>query len=242
MRTNLESIAATLTEPTVEPTTLTVAGMGLVPLAEGALWWADERTLIIADLHLEKGSAFAARGQMLPPYDTVATLARLEALVSRLRPERVIALGDSFHDSRAAGRMNEGDRDRLAGLTSAAEWIWIAGNHDPEPPKHVGGWATSELSIGPLTFRHEPRPGAILGEIAGHLHPAARIVGRGRSIRRRCFATDAKRLVMPAFGALVGGLNVLDEAFRPLFDGRAFHAFMIGEAVHAVAGRRLVEE
>ncbi|MCX5513360.1 phosphoesterase [Kaistia algarum] len=221
---------------------LMVAGTPLVPLAEGALWWSAESTLIVADLHLEKGSAFAARGQMLPPYDTIATLARLEALVSRLSPERVIALGDSFHDGRAVGRMNEGDRDRLAELTSAAEWIWIAGNHDPDPPKHVGGWATSELSIGPLTFRHEPRPGAILGEIAGHLHPAARIVGRGRSIRRRCFATDARRLVMPAFGALAGGLNVLDEAFRPLFDGRAFHAFMIGEAVHAVAGRRLVGE
>jgi hypothetical protein len=236
------TVAATIPETSAEPPVLTVAGLALVPLAEGALWWAAERTLVVADLHLEKGSAFAARGQMLPPYDTVATLARLEALISRVKPERVIALGDSFHDGHAVGRMNECDRDRLAGLTSAAEWIWIAGNHDPEPPKHVGGWATSELSIGPLTFRHEPRPGAAPGEIAGHLHPAARIVGRGRSIRRRCFATDAKRLVMPAFGALAGGLNVLDEAFRPLFDGRAFHAFMIGEAVHAVAARRLVGE
>ncbi|MCX5497829.1 ligase-associated DNA damage response endonuclease PdeM [Kaistia dalseonensis] len=218
----------------------TVASVPLALLAEGALWWAEERTLVVADLHLEKGSAFAARGQMLPPYDTIATLKRLAALVARMKPERVIALGDSFHDMRGSGRMSATDHGALATLTRAAEWIWIAGNHDPEPPKDLGGRAMQELTIGPIIFRHEPRPGTAPGEIAGHLHPSARIVGRGRSIRRRCFASDGRRLVMPAFGALAGGLNVLDEAFRPLFSGRAFHAFMLGESVHPVAGRRLV--
>jgi DNA ligase-associated metallophosphoesterase len=217
-----------------------VASVRLTPLVEGALWWAEARTLVVADLHFEKGSFFAARGQMLPPYDTAATLSRLTAIMARMMPARVIALGDSFHDNRGGERLGEADRAALAALTDATEWIWIAGNHDPEPPKDLGGWATTELSIGPLTFRHEPRAGAKPGEIAGHLHPSARIVGRGRSIRRRCFATDGRRLVMPAFGALAGGLNVLDPAFHPLFEGRAFHALMLGESVHAVAGKRLV--
>lgn len=224
------------------PARFAVAGTQLELLAEGAVFWAEQRTLIVADLHLEKASAFAARGQMLPPYDTGATLARLAVLVRNLMPARVIALGDSFHDRRAEGRMAGADRATLASLTGATEWIWIAGNHDPEPPRAVGGWATAELAIGRLTFRHEPRIGAEAGEIAGHLHPAARIIGRGRSIRRRCFASDGRRLVMPAFGALAGGLNVLDPAFHPLFAGRDFHAFMIGESVHAVPGRRLVGE
>jgi DNA ligase-associated metallophosphoesterase len=220
---------------------LSVASVRLIPLVEGALWWPDESTLVVADLHLEKGSSFARRGQMLPPYDTIATLKRLTAVMTLLAPVRVIALGDSFHDRNGGDRLNEADRATLRAMTASAEWIWIAGNHDPDPPRELGGWATSELSIGPLTFRHEPRPGDQPGEIAGHLHPAARLVGRGRSIRRRCFAGDGKRLILPAFGALAGGLNVLDMAFRPLFDGRAFHAWMLGDTVHAIAGRRLVD-
>lgn len=220
---------------------LSVVSVPLVPLVEGALWWPDERTLVVSDLHLEKGSSFARRGQMLPPYDTRATLARLATAISRLAPARIIALGDSFHDREGAGRLGEADRTALGELTAATEWIWIAGNHDPEPPRDLGGWSTHELAIGPLTFRHEPRPGAQPGEIAGHLHPAARLVGRGRSIRRRCFASDGNRLVMPAFGTLAGGLNVLDAAFRPLFEGTAFHAWMLGETIHAIAGRRLAD-
>ncbi|ODT11761.1 MAG: phosphoesterase [Kaistia sp. SCN 65-12] len=219
---------------------LSVASVPLVPLVEGALWWPDERTLVVADLHLEKGSSFARRGQMLPPYDTAATLRRLALVTARLAPVRIIALGDSFHDRRGGERLCEADRAALKELTAATEWIWIAGNHDPEPPRDLGGWSTHELAIGPLTFRHEPRGGDQPGEIAGHLHPAARLVGRGRSIRRRCFAGDGRRLVMPAFGALAGGLNVLDIAFRPLFDGHAFHAWMLNDTVHAIAGRRLV--
>jgi len=216
--------------------------MRLTLTVEGGLHLAEASTLVVADLHLEKGSAFAARGQMLPPYDTVATLKRLAALVRRLKPARVIALGDSFHDRGAGGRLGEDDRAALTALTEATEWIWVAGNHDPEPPRGLGGWATSELSIGPLTFRHAPRPGRATGEIAGHLHPSARVVGRGRSVRRRCFAANGERLVMPAFGALAGGLNVLDAAFHPLFEGRAFHAFMLGTDVHPIAGRKLVGE
>ena len=236
----MQSAATAQSETETVQADLSVASVRLIPLVEGALWWPDECTLVVADLHLEKGSSFARRGQMLPPYDTIATLKRLAAVMTRLAPTRVIALGDSFHDRNGSDRLNEADRSALRAMTASAEWIWIAGNHDPDPPRELGGWATSQLSIGPLTFRHEPRPGDQPGEIAGHLHPAARLVGRGRSIRRRCFAGDGRRLILPAFGALAGGLNVLDGAFRPLFDGRAFHAWMLGDAVHAIAGRRLV--
>ncbi len=218
---------------------LSVAAVPLVPQVEGALWWPDERTLVVADLHLEKGSSFARRGQMLPPYDTMATLRRLAGVIARLAPARIIALGDSFHDRAGDQRLNEADRAALKALTAATEWIWIAGNHDPEPPRELGGWSTHELAIGPLVFRHEPRPGSEPGEIAGHLHPAARLIGRGRSIRRRCFVGNGRRLVLPAFGALAGGLNVLDTAFRPLFDSPSFHAWMLNDTVHAIASHRL---
>ncbi len=220
----------------------TIAGARVDLLAEGALYLPEAATLVVADLHLEKGSSFAARGQMLPPYDTAATLKRLAALVARLAPARVIALGDSFHDRGADRRMMEADRAALRVLTASADWIWIAGNHDPEPPENVGGTAMAELALGSLTFRHAPHPGPATGEIAGHLHPSARVAGRGRSVRRRCFAADRERLVMPAFGALAGGLCVLDAAFRPLFERRPFHAFMLGRDVHPVASHRLVGE
>ena len=200
-----------------------IAGVRLGLLPEGALYWPDEKTLVVADLHLEKGSAFAARGQMLPPYDTAATLARLEALLARLGPDRVIALGDSFHDSRAGARMTEEHRARLVRLTGSREWIWIAGNHDPAPPAGVGGIARAELRLGPLTFRHEPRPGALPGEIAGHLHPAARIVGRGRgSGTATCSVSVACTVVMMprSIGTLavkirIAALNPVN-AFRPV--------------------------
>ncbi|MCX5478414.1 ligase-associated DNA damage response endonuclease PdeM [Kaistia geumhonensis] len=219
-----------------------IADVAVALTVEGALHIAEEATLVVADLHLEKGSAFAARGQMLPPYDTVATLRRLAALVGRLAPRRVVALGDSFHDRRAAERLGEADRALLGQLVAGCEWIWIAGNHDPLPPAALGGHAERELVVGSLTFRHEPRAGRAPGEVAGHLHPSARVVGRGGSVRRRCFIANRERLVMPAFGALAGGLDVLDDAFRPLFHGAPFHAFMLGEAVHKVAGHRLAGE
>lgn len=214
-------------------------GQPVALTAEGALHLPAFATLVVADLHLEKGSAYAARGQFLPPYDTAATLARLARVIARLAPLRVIALGDSFHDDGGPARLTEADRARLAALVDGREWIWIAGNHDPTPPIGIGGDAAAEWRLGPLTFRHEPQPGHAAGEVAGHLHPCARVVGSGRAVRRRCFAADRERLVMPAFGALTGGLDVLDGAFRNLFPAGGFHAFMLGETVHAVSVHRL---
>ena len=218
-----------------------VAGEELALDPGGAVYWPAMKALLVADLHFEKGSSYARRGVFVPPYDTAATLNRLAALVARLEPELVIALGDSFHDPEGSARMPEPYRVALAALQAGREWYWIAGNHDPEPPEGVGGDALTELAIGGLTFRHEPRTGSAPGEFAGHLHPCARLRRRGRSVRRRCFATDGTRMVLPAFGALTGGLNVLDEAWAGVFEGRCFEAWMIGrERLYRIAGKRLL--
>ncbi|WP_428032984.1 ligase-associated DNA damage response endonuclease PdeM [Ancylobacter sp.] len=206
-----------------------LAGARVVLDPAGALWWPSERALIVADLHLEKGSAFAARGVPLPPYDTRATLALLERIVARWMPRTLIALGDSFHDRGGAGRLGTAERESLAGLARGRDMVWIAGNHDPEPMPGIGGLHAGELSIGPLTLRHEPAAGSPEGEIAGHFHPVARLVLRGRSLRRRCFATDGARLVMPALGAYAGGLNIRDAALAGLFAGN-YEAHVVGAA------------
>lgn len=215
--------------------TVTVNGESLYLDEAGALWWPGESTLVFADLHFEKGSSYARRGLMLPPYDTRTTIKRMTALMTRHRPERVIALGDSFHDSDAADRLDEEERAMLRGLCSSADWIWIKGNHDPEPPKWLGGHVASEIAIGGLVFRHEPSLAVAAGEIAGHLHPCATVTQRGRSLRRRCFASDGIRMVLPSFGAYTGGLDVREHVLRSLFTD-AFRAYVLGlRRVYAVA-------
>jgi DNA ligase-associated metallophosphoesterase len=204
-----------------------LAGVEMEATAEGALWIAAERMLVVSDLHLEKGSSFAAGGQFLPPYDTRATLQRLTVLVARHAPKTVVSLGDSFHDRHGVGRMDGDDVATLRSLTSATDWIWIEGNHDPEAPTWLGGRVLDTLEFSGLVLRHEPRAGAAPGEIAGHLHPCAKVASRGRAVRARCFATDGQRLVMPAFGAYAGGLNVRDEAFAAVFPGGC-SALMLG--------------
>jgi DNA ligase-associated metallophosphoesterase len=219
---------------------LGVMGVVMEAFPEGALWWADTRMLVVADLHLEKGSSFARRGQLIPPYDTTETLNALARLVARLQPQVVVALGDSFHDDEAASRLTVSHRVMLKGLQIGREWIWISGNHDPSAPIDVGGQAMDELAIGRLVFRHEPADGHIEGEVAGHLHPTARVYGQGKSVRRRCFASDGFRLILPAVGAYTGGLDVLDRAFEGLFAPDSFRAFMLGDnQVYPVGPRAL---
>ncbi len=216
-----------------------IAGVAFTALANGALWQNSDRLLIVADLHLEKGSSFARRGQLLPPYDTAATLAALSELVFRLDPAAVVALGDSFHDNAGAERLGSYDRAALSALQRGREWLWVAGNHDDDLPAAIGGEHVSSIAMGPLTLRHEPSESDGDGEIAGHLHPAARVAGRAGSVRRRCFIGDGSRLILPAFGAYAGGLNVLDLAFRSFFP-RRFTAFVLGnEAVYPVSRSRL---
>jgi DNA ligase-associated metallophosphoesterase len=203
----------------------------------GALFWQEQRLLVVSDLHLEKGSSFAARGVLLPPYDTVATLSRLAAVIARHDPRMVIALGDSFHDRDAHERLSVADREALAAMQVRRDWIWIAGNHDPVLPSDLGGVVASEVAIGNIMFRHEPTGAA--GEIAGHLHPKARIATRGRAMERRCFACDGERAVMPAFGAYTGGLNIRDAAFAKIFQATGFMAHVIGDVrLHTIAASR----
>ena len=218
------------------PCRIEVNGETLVPDVSGALWWPAEKTLAVADLHFEKGSAFARGGQLLPPYDTRATLKRLAEVLKRLRPARVIALGDSFHDSKAGARLDAEEIAALRALTERADWLWVEGNHDPEPPAWLGGRVTHEIAVGGLLFRHKPQKRACKGEVAGHLHPAATIRRRGLSVRRRCFVADGTRLILPAFGAYTGGLDVREAAIASLFaDGFAVYA-LGRERVYAVGG------
>jgi DNA ligase-associated metallophosphoesterase len=216
---------------------VTVAGVTLVADLSGAFIWESERLLVVSDLHLEKGSSYARRGVLLPPYDTVATLARLAAVIARYDPRTVIALGDSFHDRKAHERLAAADREAVAALQARRDWIWIAGNHDPALPPDIGGVVASEVAVGDIVFRHEPTGGAC--EIAGHLHPKARVTTRGRTLERRCFASDGMRAVMPAFGAYTGGLNIRDAAFRKIFQTPGFMAHVLGDnRMHAIAAAR----
>lgn len=223
-------------------TPITVAGVSFAANVAGALYWPEERLLIVSDLHLEKGSSFAARGAMLPPYDTRDTLGRLARLIEAYAPHSVIALGDSFHDRFGAARLGAADRALLAALWRGRRWIWIAGNHDPEPLGALGGDSMAELAIGPVTFRHRAKPEHAGAEISGHWHPVATVAMRGRGMRRRCFVAGATRLVMPAFGAYAGGLNVRHRALAALF-GHAFTAHVMGEAsVHAIPGAHCIPD
>ena len=245
--------------------TIDIVGHSLVTDCAGALFWPSEGLLAVADLHFEKGSSLAARGMLLPPYDTATTLARLARLMTTYAPRLVVALGDSFHDSAGPARLAPRDRAALKALQRGRDWIWIAGNHDPHPAEDIGGTFSEIFSLGPLTFRHDPTARyrtewalelgygdhiaaqtsltcasiAADGEISGHLHPIARVSQRGRSITRRCFVTDGRRLIMPAFGAYTGGLNIRDAAFVNVFGSLDFTAHLLGDRrLYALAAAR----
>lgn len=217
-----------------------VRGERVVCDARGVAWFPEMRLLAVSDLHLEKGSRFARRGYMLPPYDTAATLSRLGAVIADYDPAMVVSLGDSFDDIGGAARMPSVYREELLSLMKGRDWFWVAGNHDPEKPADLPGATVQELGIGDVVFRHEPSAGRLAGEVAGHLHPGARIVQRGRSVRRRCFAADGNRLIMPAFGSFTGALNVLDRAFANLFCPDNFVAYMLGSDRVYPMDRRLL--
>lgn len=222
---------------------LTVMGETCVLRCSGALWLPDHSTLVAGDLHLEKGSAFAARGQMLPPYDSRATLDRLAAEIADLNPRTVVLLGDSFHDSRAIGRMAPDDRARLDVLAQGRDWLWVEGNHDrraleqadTDALERLPGQVLGDLTLGGLNLTHEPLPAPRPGEVAGHLHPAVRVAAHGRGVRRPCFVTDGRRLLLPAFGAFTGGLTVRDPAVADLFETPPLIAALGKDKVHAIA-------
>jgi DNA ligase-associated metallophosphoesterase len=220
---------------------LIVNGAALEPDLSGALWWPDRATLVVADLHLEKGSSLAGKGTLLPPYDTAETLSRLAATMARRAPERVIALGDSFHDSDAGARLSVEDGITLADLVRRVDWTWIVGNHDPHPHGPWGGTVRDELVLGPLVFRHQAAAGPAPGEISGHFHPKAAIVVRARRVSGRCFVADGRRTILPAFGAFAGGLDAGAPAIARLFPG-VYWAHLVGrQRIVAVPHDRLIK-
>jgi DNA ligase-associated metallophosphoesterase len=222
---------------------VSICGRSFMADVSGALFWPAESVLIVADLHLEKGSHYAAKGILLPPYDTRETLARLAAAIDKYGAETIICLGDSFHDGRAAERIGAEELETLAIIQEDREWIWLTGNHDREIAASFGGHVVDELRVSGLTFRHEPSASLATHEIAGHLHPAARLSYYGHVIRRPCFVGNGLRLVLPAFGTYAGGLNVLDEAFHPLFGDGGLSVWVLGqEGLYPVATRLLKED
>lgn len=234
--------ALIIQSPASAPATVDVAVNGTAVTCDrsGVLWLPDSGALVVSDLHLEKGAAHARRGMLLPPYDTAATLARLAVAIARYNPRLVISLGDSFHDRTGSKHLPDNYRDDLIALQRGREWSWIEGNHDPERPSGLeGGWC-SELHVETLVFRHEPKYSMADGEVAGHLHPVARVVRRGKGVRRPCFASDGKRMLMPAFGSTTGGLELRHSAMRGLFDQKALVAHLLGrERIYSVAFNRM---
>ncbi|HEY6432984.1 MAG TPA: ligase-associated DNA damage response endonuclease PdeM [Acetobacteraceae bacterium] len=203
-----------------------LAGERLMLDPAGVLYWPAACLLAVSDLHLEKGSSFARRGMLLPPFDTKATLDRLLLCIRHWTPRIVVALGDSFHDGEAAGRLAHEQALRVQAITAGRQFVWVRGNHDPEPPAGLGGECAEAFTLGPLTFRHQAERGA-LGEICGHFHPKAAVSARGGQVSRPCFVTDARRIMMPAFGAYTGGLDVSDPAIARLFP-RGGRVFLLG--------------
>jgi hypothetical protein len=190
---------------------LSFAGHDFLADAQGALWWPAERALLVADLHLEKASWYARLGQFLPPYDSQATLTALTVLVDRWQPARLYCLGDSFHDRFGCDRLPPAARDLLLALTARLDWVWILGNHDPGFADHCGGRLVEEASVRGIALRHEARLDDPAPEMSGHYHPKLRLNLKGRNVSRRCYVASETKLILPAFGALTGGL----DAYHP---------------------------
>ena len=220
-----------------------LGSLALVLDASGVAYVPDENTLLVADLHFEKASSLARRGVYLPPYDTADTLRVLTALIMQYQPKRVICLGDSFHDVKGHERLGHAATQAIKALALGRNWVWISGNHDPKGKGTLPGEACNELDLRGVTLRHEPQFMDGTFEIAGHLHPCARIEQRGRSLRRRCFAANQNQMILPAFGALTGSLNVLDRAYCGMMRAKDAKAVMLGQtAAYAIKANRLLPD
>ncbi len=202
-----------------------LAGQRLMLDPAGAVWWPDRHLLAVADLHLEKGSASAVRGHLVPPWDTRVTLDRLALLLLRYAPRTVLAMGDSFHDRHGAARMLAADAARLRAMAAAHDFVWLLGNHDPAPPAGLPGEVVEWWEADGVVFRHQAGGGA--NEVCGHHHPKASIDTRAGRVTRPCFVASAQRLMLPAFGAFTGGLDVRHPAIAGLFP-RGGRAFLLG--------------
>jgi DNA ligase-associated metallophosphoesterase len=207
---------------------ITFCGEHLLLDPAGALVWPRLSLLAMADLHLEKGSACARQGALVPPWDSRVTLERVKALVERYRPQIIVSVGDAFHDDDAASRLDAQDALVLGDLARAARLVWVCGNHDPSPPLGIGGECAEVFEAGPLVFRHQAQDAAS-GEISGHFHPKARVATRAGEVVRPCFLAGAERIVLPSFGAYTGGLEIGSPAIASLFPDGA-EAFLLGRS------------
>ncbi|NIJ08979.1 hypothetical protein FHS31_002609 [Sphingomonas vulcanisoli] len=199
-------------------------GVELALLPAGALFWPDRQALLVADLHFEKASFYAGSGQMLPPYDSIATLTELTKLAEATAAREIWCLGDSFHDKAGCERLPAQAQAMLRALTGATDWTWISGNHDIAArgiADHCGGRVLDEIAIGGLLLRHEADPRDRRPELSGHYHPKLRLHLRGRQVARRCFIAGGTKLILPAFGTLTGGLDAHDPAIRKAVGPRA---------------------
>ena len=201
------------------------AGEELALVAGRALYWPREQALLVADLHLEKSSFYAKFGQMLPPYDSRETLERVALAIGATGARRVFCLGDNFHDKAGAARLEPHAAGMLDALTRATDWVWIAGNHDLGAVP--SGTSVEELDLGALVLRHEAQAGEVRAELSGHFHPKLRVHARGRSISRPCAVRSERKLILPAFGALTGGLDAGDPAIlKAMLPARAVDALI----------------
>ena len=209
---------------------IVLGGLELRPDRSGALHVPELSALIISDLHLEQGTSLARRGIRVPPFDTGITVGILEEVINRFAPQRLIFLGDSFHDDEGETRIEDALMQRLQKIATSHECFWICGNHDPSPPRHLAGHAADHILLGPITLRHEPtRLRKDEFEIAGHLHPGCAVSQRGRRVSGKCFIADERRLIMPAFGAYTGALSVFAEPYQRLFKREETQAWLIGQ-------------
>ena len=183
------------------------AGHDFLASGDGALFWPPQNALLVADLHLEKASWFARLGQFLPPYDSLATLTMLARDIDRSGATTLYCLGDSFHDRFGCDRLPDDARALLTSLTGRLDWVWITGNHDAGFADHCGGRIEEELTIDGVALRHEAVVGDPTPEISGHFHPKLRLHMKGRNVSRRCYVASTTKLILPAYGALTGGLD-----------------------------------
>ncbi len=203
-----------------------------------ALFWPRENALLVADLHLEKASFFAQHGSMLPPYDSRETLERVAEAIRETGARRVITLGDNFHDSEGSTRLEPHAAGMLSALTRAVDWVWLTGNHDPSMEAKNGGTVMVELELAGMILRHRATAGETRPELSGHFHPRIQVKVRQRHIQRACAVVSqdysgAGRMILPAFGALTGGMDASDPAI--------VEALQPAAAIDAVvpAGKRL---
>lgn len=202
------------------------AGEHFHALGDNALYWPRRKALLVADLHLEKASYYAKAGQMLPPYDSRATLERLEKLVNTLAVETVYSLGDNYHDSAGEARLDPAAAEMLRGLTARVDWHWITGNHDEQLDGCWGGRVVAQCKVDGLLLCHEPDASRTGPQICGHYHPKLRIQNRGRMVSRRCYMASIDLLILPAFGALTGGLDASDPVYGEVFGAQEYKALV----------------